>query len=37
MKEWQRTVVLLVILAAAIGFIIYLHTGYEQQALRTLR
>lgn len=37
MKEWQRTIILLIMLAAAICFIVYLHTGYEQQALRTLR
>jgi hypothetical protein len=37
MKEWQRTVILVIMLAVAIGFIIYLRTGYEHQALRTLQ
>ena len=37
MKEWQRTVVLVVLLALAIGFIVYLRTGYENHALQTLR
>jgi|GEM_PF-1188148 len=36
MKEWQRTIVLVVLLLAAIGFIIYLHTGYQQHVLQTL-
>jgi hypothetical protein len=37
MKEWHRTVILLVMLAVAIGFVIYLRTGYENSALNTLR
>ncbi len=37
MKEWHRTVVLVLLLALAVGFIIYLRTGYEHQALQTLR
>lgn len=36
MKEWQRTVVLVVMLLTAIGFIVYLRTGYEQHILQTL-
>ncbi len=37
MKEWHRTIILLVMFAIAIGFIIYLHTGYENHILQTLR
>lgn len=37
MKEWQRTIILLVLLVAAISFLVYLRTGYEHQALQTLR
>ena len=37
MKEWHRTVILLVMLAVAIGFIIYLRSGYENHILQTLR
>ncbi len=37
MKEWQRTIILLILLATAIGFIIYLRTGYEHHILQTLR
>jgi hypothetical protein len=28
-KEWHRTVILLVLLAIAVGYIVYLKTGYE--------
>lgn len=28
-KEWHRTVVLLIILAITIGYIVYLKTGYQ--------
>jgi hypothetical protein len=37
MKEWHRTVILVILLIAAIAFIIWLKTGYTDQALRTLR
>lgn len=37
MKEWQRTVVLVILLAALAAFLIYLRTGYENHALQTLR
>lgn len=36
MKEWHRTIILMILLATAISFIIYLRTGYEQQAIHTL-
>jgi hypothetical protein len=29
LKEWHRTVILLILLAVAVGYIIYLKTGYE--------
>lgn len=29
MKEWHRTIVLVVLLIALIGFIIWLRTGFE--------
>jgi hypothetical protein len=37
MKEWHRTVLLVILLIAAVAIIIWLHTGYTDQALRTLR
>ncbi len=37
MKEWYRTVILLLLLAVAIGFIVYLRTGYENHALQVLK
>jgi hypothetical protein len=37
MKEWQRTVILFVILGCLVGLFIWLRTGFEQQALDTLR
>lgn len=37
MKEWHRTIALLVLLAAAIGIILWLHTGFEANSWRTLR
>ena len=36
MKEWHRTVVLVVLLAIAIAVIIYLRTGLEDAAVQTL-
>ena len=36
MKEWHRTVVLVVLLAIAIAVIFYLRTGLEDAAVRTL-
>jgi hypothetical protein len=37
MKEWHRTVVLLIMLIAVIGLIVWLRTGFETQSLNTLR
>lgn len=37
MKEWHRTVILLILLAAAIGFIVWLRTGYEANLRDILR
>lgn len=37
MKEWHRTVALVILLAFAIGFIIWLNTGFEHTALDTLQ
>ena len=36
MKEWQRTLVLVILLVIAIGFIIYLHTGYQHHLMHVL-
>ena len=37
MKEWHRTVALVIILAVLIGVMIWLRTGYEDKALDVLR
>lgn len=37
MKEIHRTIILLILLAVAIGFIIYLRTGYEHHIQDILR
>jgi len=37
MKEWQRTIILVVMLVVAIGFLIYLRVEYEHQAINALR
>jgi hypothetical protein len=37
MKEWHRTVALLVILAVLVGMLLWLRTGYEDQALNILQ
>jgi hypothetical protein len=37
MKEWQRTILMLILLGIAIGFIIYVRTGFDHQAIRSLR
>ncbi len=29
MKEWHRTAILILLLAVAVGYIIYLRTGYQ--------
>lgn len=29
MKEWHRTILLVILLVAAIGYIVYLKTGYQ--------
>lgn len=36
MKEWHRTVVLVILLIAAVGLIIWLRTDFEAQSIRTL-
>ncbi len=36
MKEWHRTVLLVVLLIVAVGLIIWLRTDFEAQSLRTL-
>jgi hypothetical protein len=37
MKEIHRTIILLIMLAVAIGFIVYLRVGYEHHIIDTLR
>jgi hypothetical protein len=37
MKEWHRTVLLIILLGVLIATLIWLRTGYESQALNTLR
>jgi hypothetical protein len=37
MKEWHRTVILIILLMLLVGVFVWLRTGYEQQALDTLR
>jgi hypothetical protein len=37
MKEWHRTVLLIILLGVLIATLIWLRTGYENQALNTLR
>lgn len=37
MKEWQRTIVLFIILGVLVGVLMWLQTGYENQGLETLR
>ena len=36
MKEWHRTVVLIILLVIAIGLIIWLRGGYENNSVNTL-
>jgi hypothetical protein len=36
MKEWHRTVVLVLLLCVLIAMFIWLRTGFENQALDTL-
>lgn len=36
MKEWHRTVILIVLLLALVGFIVWLHTGFETDLARKL-
>lgn len=36
-KEWHRTVLLLVLIAVAVGYIIWLRTGYQTSLLDILR
>lgn len=36
MKEWQRSIILIILLIVAVSFIIYLHTGYQHHILETL-
>jgi hypothetical protein len=37
MKEWHRTVLLVVLLLVLIVTLIWLRTGFEDQAVNTLR
>jgi hypothetical protein len=37
MKEWHRTIALLILLVVAIGIIVWLHTGFEANSIQTLR
>ena len=37
MKEWQRTVILLLLLVLAIGFILWSRHAYDVNFLRSLR
>lgn len=37
MKEWHHTIILLILLGLLVGLFIWLRTGFEQQALDTLR
>ncbi len=36
MKEWQRTVILVILLVLAIGFVLYLRSGMEDSAVQIL-
>lgn len=36
MKEWHRTIALVVLLLIAIGFIVWLRTGLEDRAIEVL-
>lgn len=33
MKEWQRTIILVVLIALAVAFIIWIKTNYQQNFL----
>jgi hypothetical protein len=37
MKEWHRTVILVLLLVGLIALVVWLRTGYENQAINTLR
>jgi hypothetical protein len=37
MKEWHRTVLLVILLLVLIGTFVWLRTGFENQAVNTLR
>jgi len=37
MKEWHRTIILLVLLGAAIGFIFWMNNSYDNNFIETLR
>lgn len=37
MREWHRTILLVVLLLVLISTIVWLRTGFENQALNTLR
>ncbi len=37
MREWHRTVLLVILLLALIGTMMWLRSGFEDQALETLR
>lgn len=36
-KEWHRTVILVILLLVAIGYIVYLKTGYQANIENILR
>ncbi len=36
MKEWHRTIILVILIIIAVGFLIYLRTSYDNQALLNL-
>lgn len=37
MKEWHRTVVLVILLVVAIGVVVWLRTGYEANVENVLQ
>ena len=37
MKEWHRTIILVLLLIVAIGFVAWLRSGYETRMLDILR
>lgn len=37
MKEWHRTILLLILLLLVIGLVLYVRGSFEQNAVETLR